>query len=145
MRNNARLTGVVLAVFGVWAWGSQAIAGSFVEHLSPPSLSRGKTNRVTLVGTELNGATGLWTSLSSKAVEATLVEPSGDHQAVFDVKVRPDAPLGLYGLRMASGSGLSNPKLFLIDDLPTVAERESNPGKEELQHLSWPVAVLGQA
>ena len=43
------------------------------------------------------------------------------------MKVGPDAPLGVYGLRLATGSGLSNVKLFLIDDLPTVAERDGEP------------------
>ena len=57
---------------------------------------------------------------------ATLVEPSRDDRAYFDVKVDRDAPLGLYGLRLATRSGLSNVKLFLIDDLPVVNERESS-------------------
>ena len=111
MRNNSRLIRLVLAALGLYACASQAFAGPFVDHLSPPSLSRGKTNRLTLVGTELGGATGLWTSLPPRSVEATLVESSRDDQAIFDVKVGPDAPLGIYGLRLATRSGLSNVKL----------------------------------
>jgi len=94
---------------------------------------------------ELGGAKGLWTSLPAKAVEATLIESRRDDQAVFEVKVGPDAPLGVCGLRLATGSGLSNVKLFLIDDLPTVAERAANPRDQAPQHLNWPVAVLGHA
>jgi hypothetical protein len=97
------------------------------------------------MGTELGGATGLWTSLPPKAVEAALIESRRDDQAVFEVKVSPDAPLGVYGLRLATGSGLSNVKLFLIDDLPTVAERVANPVGQGPQHLNWPVSVLGNA
>jgi hypothetical protein len=132
-------------MFVLWASVSQALAGSFVEHLSPPYLARGKTGRVTLVGTELRGATGLWTSLAANDIAATLVEPSRDDQASFEVKVRPSAPLGLYGLRLATRSGLSNIKLFLVDDLPMVSERESLSGSSALQRLSWPVAVVGTA
>ena len=133
------------AVVVFWASVSPALAGAFVEHLSPPTLSRGKTCRVTLAGSELRGATGLWTSLAANDVVATLVEPSRDDQASFEVQVRPDAPLGLYGLRLATRSGLSNVKLFLIDDLPTVFEREPVPRSAGPQRLSWPVAVVGRA
>ena len=135
----------LLAVIGLWTGVSHALAGPFVEHMSPPSLTRGKTSRVTLVGSELGGATGLWTSLAAKEVVATLVEPSRGDVASFEVNVARDAPLGIYGLRLATRSGLSNVKLFLIDDLPVVAERESSPRTATPQHLSWPVAVLGRA
>jgi len=135
----------LLAVLGLWAGTSSAVAASFVEHLSPPSLSRGKTSRLTLVGSELRGATGLWTSLPAEVVTAALVEPSEQSEASFDVKVAPDAPVGLYGLRLATRSGLSNVKLFLIDDLPLVTERDSRPRTNAPQRLSWPVAVVGRA
>ena len=46
---------------------------------------------------------------------------------------------------LATRSGLSNVKLFLIDDLPVVTERDSSAGTEPPQHLSSPVAVLGKA
>ena len=59
-----------------------------------PCVTRGKTNRVTLIGEELAGATGLWTSLPKDLVSATLVEPSRDDQVTFDVKVAQDAPIG---------------------------------------------------
>src|SRR5262249_21779919 len=89
--------------------------------------------------------TALWTSLATKDVATTLLEPSRDDRASFEVRVGPDAPLGIYGLRLATTSGLSNVKLFLIDDLPTVAERELGPRNGPPQHLDWPVAVLGRA
>jgi hypothetical protein len=145
MRNVHRRWSGLLAVIGVWTVASDAPAGSFVECLSPPSFSRGKTTRLTLIGSELKGATSLWTSLAAKEVVATLIQPSGDERACFDVRVDRDAPLGLYGLRVATRSGLSNVKLFLIDDLPAVTERESSPRAAVPQHLDWPVAVLGRA
>ncbi len=145
MHNRQRRWSGLLALLGLWTGGSCAVAGSFVEHLATPLLSRGTTSRVTLVGSELKGATALWTSLPATDVTAKLIEPSQDGQASFDVTVAPGAPLGLYGLRLATRSGLSNLKLFLIDDLPVVAERESSPRAEVPQRLSWPVAVVGKA
>lgn len=145
MRDFRRGWGGLLAVLGLWACVPGAPAGSFVERLAPPSVARGKTARVTLVGSELGGATALWSSLPAHEVTATLVEPSREDEASFELRVSPDAPLGLYGLRLATRSGLSNVKLFLIDDLPTVTERRPAGRTDSPQHLSWPVAVLGQA
>jgi hypothetical protein len=145
MRDSQRFRWLFFTMLGLWAGASPGLASSFVERLSPPTLSRGKTIRVTLVGSELRGATGLWTSLPAKTIEAALVEPSRDDRAVFDVKVHPDSPLGIYGLRLATASGLSNVKLFLIDNLPTIEERESNPRERVPQQLSLPVAVIGNA
>ena len=81
---------------------------------------------MTLVGSELGGATGLWTSLTARTSWPRRRAQRED-QATFEVKVRSDAPAR--ALRAAAGdrSGLSNVKLFLIDDLPTVAERASSP------------------
>ena len=95
---------------------------------APPSLSRGQTNRVALIGEELRARRVCGRLFPRTCVSATLVEPSRDGQATFDVKVARDAPLGLYGLRVATRSGLSNVKLFLIDDLPVVNERRSSSG-----------------
>ena len=43
-------------------------------------------------------------------------------KAAFDVRVASDAPVGLFGLRVATAAGLSNVHLCLIDDLPGVEE-----------------------
>jgi len=145
MRNCYRRWSGLLAVLGLLASGSCTWAASFVERLSPPALCRGKTSRVTLIGSELRGATSLWTSLPAKLVTAALVEASQDGHAAFDVHVDRNAPLGLYGLRLGTRGGLSNVKLFLIDDLAVVTERESSPRTGSPQRLSLPVAVMGKA
>ncbi|MFO0953761.1 MAG: hypothetical protein U0835_21915 [Isosphaeraceae bacterium] len=120
-------------------------AGAFVERLSPPTLTRGKTTRLTLVGSGMAGANGLWTSLPAGEVEAKLAGTSSAGEAVFDVTVKPGAPVGLYGLRLATRSGISNAKIFLIDDLPTAEEREADAPSSPAQPLAWPLAVLGRA
>ena len=101
MRDCHRWWSGLLAVLGLWAGASCAVAASFVEHLSPPSLPRGKTCRVTLVGSELRGATGLWTSLPAKVLTATLVEPSQESQASLRREGRSRRPAG--PLRAAPG------------------------------------------
>ena len=113
-------------------------AQGFVEHLSPPALERGKTTRVTVVGTQLHNAVGMWTSLSAGAVQAKPIESQDDH-AVLDVQVSADAPIGLFGLRVATADGLSNVQLCLIDDLPvrSAPDTAKGPPKIELPCALW--------
>jgi hypothetical protein len=129
---------------GLCAGAPQVAAESFIEHLWPPVLERGKTGRVTIAGADLEGATGLWTSLPAQDVAAKLIEPSRDGQALFDVTLRPGAPLGIYGLRLATSGGLSNVKLFLIDDLPTLFEHETPASSAAPERVRWPAAVVGK-
>jgi hypothetical protein len=114
-------------------------AQAFVEHLEPPALQRGKTMRLTVVGSNLAKALDLWTSLPGGKVKATPVGASKAEAAVFDVQVADDAPVGLFGLRVATADGLSNVHLCLIDDLPIRAAPDSTkgPARVELPCALW--------
>lgn len=126
---------VALALISGTAGGSEA----FVEAVSPPVVARGKTTRVVLSGTNLGRATGLWTSLPATQVRADPVGPGDDRHAAFEIEVASDAPLGLYGLRLTTGDGLSNAHLFLIDDVPIrAAETLRTPAP-----VALPVAIAG--
>lgn len=118
----------------------------FVEQVTPPSLVRGTTTVVRVVGSRLEGVSGLWTSLDAPLIQAVPLGPSQEGNASFQVTVAQDAPLGLYGLRVATASGLSNVHLFLLDDLVTTPELESTDataGADAVQAIAWPVAVNG--
>ena len=107
----------ILVILAILALPLPALAGAFIEHISPPAIERGKTTRVTFVGHELTNAEDVWHSLSAGALKAKYVEGSAD-RAVFDIEVATTAPIGLLGVRLATRDGLSNAHLFLIDDLP---------------------------
>ena len=114
-------------------------AGPFVEHLAPPVLARGKTTRLTAVGSGLSGALDLWASLPAGKLDARPVGQGKAASAVFDVSVAADAPVGLFGLRVATADGLSNVHLCLIDDLPIRPAPDSGkaPAKVELPAALW--------
>jgi len=117
------------------AYGGQA----FVEHLEPPTLERGKTTRVTVVGANLANALDVWTSLPGVKVRATPVGESKPGVAVFDVQVSQDAPVGLFGLRVATADGLGNLHLCLIDDLPCrrAPDTAKGPVRVDLPCALW--------
>lgn len=115
-------------------------ADIFVEHLDPPALQAGKATRLTVHGSDLKNAVGLWTTLPDNEAKfsAKLVSAS-EASAVFDVVLKPESVLGLHGLRVVTRDGLSNVQLFLVDDLPTVPRNADDAP----QALKWPVAVHG--
>ncbi|WP_020471940.1 hypothetical protein [Zavarzinella formosa] len=122
-----------------------ARADIFIEHLDPPTLQADKPTRLTVHGSDLKNAIGLWTTMpgNENYFSAKLVSKS-DVSAVFDVIVKTDPArglhgVGLHGLRLVSRDGLSNVQLFLVDDLNTV-KRDAG---DEPQLLKWPVAVHG--
>ncbi len=110
------LLSMLLAVI----WPSSAFSQAFIEQLSPPVLQRGATTRIEVLGSDTAGAIGLWSSLPAEVFRVRPVSDNGNNSksAAFDVELAREAPLGLYGLRLATRSGLSNVHLFLIDELP---------------------------
>ncbi|HYT93476.1 MAG TPA: hypothetical protein VEL76_32460 [Gemmataceae bacterium] len=124
-----------LSVLGLLGpMSSRCRAQGFVEHLEPPALERGKTTRVTIVGSGLGKALGLWTSLPAGAVKATPVGTQTPNRAILDVTVAADAPVGVCGVRLATVDGLGNACLLLIDDLPV---RPAVGGKATLPVALW--------
>ena len=109
---------------------STAMAQAFIEQLSPPVLQRGAVNRIEILGSDIAEAVGLWSSLPADLFRVRPVSDSGSKGAAFNVEVTSNAPLGLYGLRLATRSGLSNVHLFLVDELPVTRRTTLNPSGE---------------
>ena len=63
--------------------------------------------------------------------------------ASFRVTVPPQAPLGIYAIRVATLSGVSPLRLVMLDDLPTVRAAGANLSRATAQVLSLPTAVEG--
>lgn len=121
-----RLKLLIAAIAGVCIGQETCWAQAFVEHLSPPVVRRGGTNRVSVIGTETNQVVGLWTSLPHGTVQAR-VAADGANQSSLDLDVPANTPLGVYGLRLATRNGLSNVHLFVVDELPIVVRDPSLP------------------
>ncbi len=133
-----------LTVLLTLGWSSAAFPQAFVEQLSPPVLQRGTVNRIEVLGSDMAEAIGLWSSLPSDMFRARPVEASGANRAVFDVELTAQAPLGFYGLRLATRSGLSNVHLFLVDELPVTRSwtlRVEPPSEKVLDSESLAAAI----
>ena len=144
------ITALVMVIVHLGVGSSQAfadrpihVAGPFIEQISPPVLRRGQTNRITLTGRELDGAVDLWASTPGVKIGARQIERNNESQVSFDVEVPEKSPLGIYGMRVATQSGLSNVHLFLIDELPLQSRNDAsaNESLETARRVSLPAAI----
>ena len=70
------------------------------------------------------------------------IQPT-DRTAPWRLEVPENTAVGIYGLRVATRTGLSNLQLFMVDDLPTVKEIQGASASAEGQLIRLPVAVEG--
>ena len=110
----------------------------------PSAVAPGQATDVTFTGTNLVGASGLWTSLPGTAALAPIDKNgTAKESVVYRLTIPADAPIGIGGVRVATGQGVSNLRLIMIDDLPTLTDNGKNKTIAEAQELNLPVAVEG--
>lgn len=120
----------------------------FLGSMSPASVVRGGTTRVTLRGNDLGDALDLWTSVGDAIRAQVVASESSSEQVVLDVTTAKNCPLGLHGLRLATDDGLTNLVLFLVDDLKPIAAQNDDASARSATRvprsaLALPVAVTG--
>jgi hypothetical protein len=113
---------------------------------APLGIQRGTALDLTLTGKNLAEPTGLWTSFP-----ATVTIPTDHNNGKDNAKLRVhlevprDAPLGFHSIRLATTRGISNFRLFCIDELPQIMEIDSNRSRSTPQAVPIPCVVVGRA
>lgn len=123
---------------------SQAAIPSIGSTL-PQGASPGQTVDVKIRGGNLAAPTQFWSSFPVEAVLPTEIAGNGTNagEITYRLKLPADAPLGVHALRVATAQGISNLKLFVLDDLPAVAQTKPSASVATAQALTLPVAVDG--
>jgi hypothetical protein len=112
----------------------------------PLGMQRGTSLELTLTGTNLADPIALWTSFPAKVTIPTDNDNGKDNAKLrVRLEVAKDAPLGFHALRLATRHGMSNLRLFCIDDLPQVMEVDTNRSKMTAQPVPVPGVVVGRA
>jgi hypothetical protein len=112
----------------------------------PLGAQRGSTQELILTGTNLAEPTGLWTSFPAKVtVPADNNNGKDNTKLRVQLEVANDAPLGFHSIRLATTRGISNFRLFCIDDLPQIMEVDTNRSKSTPQPVPVPCVVVGRA
>ena len=112
---------------------------------NPSGVQRGASLELTLTGTNLADAVGVWTSFPAKVTIPTDMN-NGKDAAKLRVKldVPADAPLGFHAIRVATKHGISNTRILCVDELPQVAEVDTNRTKSAAQQVPAPCVVMGR-
>lgn len=112
--------------------------------ITPGAVAPGQPATITINGGGLDGVTALWSTFPCQSALAP-GDMNGKQAASvqFALTVPPEAPVGIHGVRVYSPRGVSNLKLFCVDDLPNVAEAAGNGSLKTPQELTIPCAVDG--
>jgi hypothetical protein len=112
----------------------------------PLGAQRGTTLDLTLTGANLADPTGVLLSFPAKVAIPTDNNNGKDNaKLLVRVEVPKDAPLGYHTLRVATRRGISNFRLFCVDDLPQVVEASDNRTLASAQAVPVPCVVCGKA
>lgn len=111
----------------------------------PAGAKRGTTATIDLTGTNLANPVKILTSIPGK-VSIPTENNNGKDAGKLQVKIEipADAPLGFHFLRVGTAKGVSNTRIFCVDDLPEVAEIATNKNKTTPQALPLPCVVAGK-
>src|SRR5579872_4968600 len=127
---------------------SSAFAQAAIPAISstlPQAAAPGQTIDIKVRGGNLAAPTQLWSSFPVEASLPADIAGNGTNggEITYRMKLPADAPLGIHGLRVATVQGISNLKLFALDDLPSIAQAKPNQTVATAQMLSLPIAVDG--
>ena len=113
--------------------------------LMPLGVQRGTTLELNITGANLADPVTLWTSIPGAKATIPTDNNNGKDPAKLKVvlEVPKDAPLGFHMVRLATARGLSNLRLFCVDDLPQVVSTGGNRAKATAQPLQVPSVVAG--
>jgi hypothetical protein len=120
-------------------------AAPVLKPVAPYGVQRGTAIDLTLTGTNMADPTGLWIDLPAKVT----IPPDNNNgkdaaKLLVHLDVPKDAPMGFHALRLATAKGMSNTRLFCVDDLPQVVQKPDNHTRDTAQPLAPPCVVAGQ-
>ncbi len=142
-----RFLAAALAVAGYLCGAMGSAQVPKLNYVLPTGIVPGQPVNVTLTGEALAQPTGLWTNLPGSVKLASDIDKNGTlpGSVTYCMELPADSAPGVYAVRLATGQGISNVRLLVVDDLPTVVEATDNVSLAKAQQLQFPVAVEGAA
>lgn len=106
-----------------------------LDTIFPPGGPAGKEVEVAITGADLDEANAL--HFSAPGITA---EPKDKH---FIVKIGPEVPPGIYDVRVSGLLGISNPRAFVVGDLPQAVKAGANNTAESAADLPIDSTIAG--
>ncbi len=124
---------------------------SRLNAIYPAGGSAGKTIDLLVTGADLDDANAMHFSQPGIAAKPKMALPGPFDKGpvrvlnAFEVTIAANVPVGIYDARVVGKYGASNPRAFLVSDLPAVVEVEPNDKLVEATEVTLPMLVGGQA
>lgn len=111
----------------------------------PMGIQRGNAFELQLTGANLADPVAFWTTIPGAKADVPADNNNGKDNAKLRIRleVPKDTPLGSYAIRLATTRGISNVRLFCVDDLPQLLKDGKNTNKTTPQALPIPCVVAG--
>lgn len=148
-RSVQRRCWLCLVVLAVPLWCRPLFAQLPLARIStifPPGGRIGSTFEVSLTGADLDDASQLLFSHTNITSTPKLIEATGQPDPNrFTTSVGADVPPGIYEARAAGRFGVSNPRAFVVGDLPEVASPTTNHTAAAAFEVALGTVVNGRA
>lgn len=112
----------------------------------PLGIQRGTSAEIILTGTNLADPVEVWTNIPDAQITIPADNNNGKDNARLRavVQVPKNTPLGVYPLRLATARGVSNLRLFCVDDLEEVVSKDANHTRDKAQTVPISCVVTGR-
>lgn len=129
----------LISILSVWLLVA-CVDAQTISSVQPRTCLPGQTTQLTVKGSELDDS--LRIVVSSPDIAAR-VQSVASTQAIIEVTLPSDLPLGPFGLWFACSSGALTQQVLMADDLPPYADNGENHSTETAQSISPQCAVDG--
>ena len=128
-----------------------------INYVTPMGGQAGASFELTVTGQDVENAKGVYFSFPGATFELQGSEnfnpkvdpkkkkgpPAKQLSQKFKVTLPADAPLGVHDVRLITSNGVSNPRAFVVGDLPEVNEAEPNDDLPKAQKMAVNTTVNG--
>jgi hypothetical protein len=121
-------------------WSVATADAQTITSVRPLSCLPGQTARLTVQGTQLDDSLRVAVSSPDIVARVQRVEPT---QAIVEVTLPADSPLGPFGMWFACSSGPLRQQMLMADDLPPVRDNGENHSIQTAQSIPSQCAVEG--
>ncbi len=111
-----------------------------IASITPGAVAPGATTELTLTGDNLNDLS-VWTSFPATVEIVPNEDPAVKNVAKLKVTLDASVPVQIGGLLISNPGGTPGARLFMVDDLSTVADNGANASVEAAQEIPFPSAV----
>lgn len=134
----------ILAGAGWLAAATACAQAPKVNYIVPLGIPAGQAIEVIVNGESLAEPAAVWTSVTPPPADlnaAAAGKPTSSIKAKIELPAAVTA--GVFAVRLITGQGVTNARLLMVDDLPTIIDSSDNVSPEKARDLPTPVGVEG--